>query len=556
MLKNLGLIYRLQKQSFHRTCIHCFLQITCLELTFCITEAQHVLLFDLWASKESFPTLPTMVRGALNATNICFEAVGEVELLSTVAARAQHMMDAGKQPDFSKLADLSAAGSVSAYAHVLGKFVQCFGGGPPWEAIKYLSTFSMVDKSVSLGKEYFQAVTEAEFSSTNMYPLLRLGLLCCNLTAPKAKIQDGFARLVSKSDVITCKSKIMACVLEDLEKRMAAAWKKALSSSPQANAFKAFGRFQVRSLLHILKKEKSGGEGASYGSLDEIMDLFNQELKNPEAQQVAASSASRGFVPSAMTMERAKNPMFLASLKLKLQVDEVCTRKNHPGKLFKITKVDENGVQIKFQDPVTSYEELIDAPQGEVVDMIKNAKGKIPQMMDDAKLESAFPDIVCHGEVEKSKAYLVLMECYNKLDCDSTYISVLSASRLFAKQACKKGDLVFVPVTSSAASLSFSKPKFDQRPTMVNSGGGILYIQAPKVFKEYEGKPPEGVIAPFFLVKFDEEKGNMKHEVIDFDGYKVTCLVNSKAIANGEEILACSKLDGSQPSHKKRKAAK
>ena len=151
----------------------------------------------------------------------------------------------------------------------------------------------------------------------------------------------------------------MASVLEDLEKRMAAAWKKALSSSPQANAFKAFGRFQVRSLLHILKKEKSGGEGASYGSLDEIMDLFNQELKNPEAQHVAASSASRGFVPSAMTMGQAKNPMFLASLKLKLQVDEVCTHKNHPGKLFKITKVDENGVQIKFQDPVPSYEELM-----------------------------------------------------------------------------------------------------------------------------------------------------------------------------------------------------
>ena len=68
-----------------------------------------------------------MVQGALNATNICFEAVGEVELLSTVAARAQHLMDAGKMSDFAKLAELSAAGSVSAYANVLGKFVQCFG---------------------------------------------------------------------------------------------------------------------------------------------------------------------------------------------------------------------------------------------------------------------------------------------------------------------------------------------------------------------------------------------------------------------------------------------
>ena len=48
----------------------------------------------------------------------------------------------------------------------------------------------------------------------------------------------------------------------------------------------------------------------------------------------------------------------------------------------------------------------------------------------------------------------------------------------------------------------------------------------------------------------------MKHEVIDFDGYKVTCLVNSKAIAKGEEILACSRLDGTLPSSKKRKTVK
>lgn len=278
-------------------------------------------------------------------------------------------------------------------------------------------------------------------------------------------------------------SKKMAPVLEDLEKRMAAAWEKTLSSSPQASAFKAFGRFQVRSLLRILKKEKSGGEGVTYGSLDEVMELFNQELKSHQAHVVAssASSASGGSVPQALTMEQAKDPMFLASLKLKLEVGEVCTHKNHPGKLFKITKVDGNGAQIKYQDPVTSYEEMIDAPPGEVLEMIKNAKGKIPQMMDAAKLEAAFPNAACHEEIEKCKAYMVLMDCYNQMDCDSTHIKVLGASKLFAKQAFKKAELVFVPVTSSAALLSFSKPKnFEQCPTMVNSGGKILCICHPK----------------------------------------------------------------------------
>ena len=102
---------------------------------------------------------------------------------------------------------------------------------------------------------------------------------------------------------------------------------------PKQVLSKPLERFQVRSLLHILKKEKSGGEGVTYGSLDEIMELFNQELESHQAHVVAssASSASGGSVPQALTMDQAKDPMFLASLKLKLEVDEVCTHKNHPG---------------------------------------------------------------------------------------------------------------------------------------------------------------------------------------------------------------------------------
>ena len=67
-----------------------------------------------------------MVQGALNATNICFEAVGEVELLSTVAARAQHLMDAGKCLILQNWLSCQLLDLFSAYANVLGKFVQCF----------------------------------------------------------------------------------------------------------------------------------------------------------------------------------------------------------------------------------------------------------------------------------------------------------------------------------------------------------------------------------------------------------------------------------------------
>ena len=96
-----------------------------------------------------------LIQGALNATNICFEAVGEVELLSTIALKAQQTLHDQQVPDFGKIAQMSAAGAVGLYANTLGKFVQYYGGGPPgFITIKYLSACSAQDKTLVLGKEF------------------------------------------------------------------------------------------------------------------------------------------------------------------------------------------------------------------------------------------------------------------------------------------------------------------------------------------------------------------------------------------------------------------
>ena len=81
-------------------------------------------------SRKEFKSLPNLIQVALNATNICFEAVGEVELLSTIALRAQQTLRGQQVPDFGKIAQMSAAGAVGLYASTLGKFVQYHGGGP------------------------------------------------------------------------------------------------------------------------------------------------------------------------------------------------------------------------------------------------------------------------------------------------------------------------------------------------------------------------------------------------------------------------------------------
>ena len=107
---------------------------------------------SIFASQDCFPTLPILVQGALNATSICFEAVREVELLSTIAMRACQILKDGQMPDFAKIAQLSAAGSVGLYASVLGKCVQSFGGGAPFEVIEYLASFFPARQSSDTGK--------------------------------------------------------------------------------------------------------------------------------------------------------------------------------------------------------------------------------------------------------------------------------------------------------------------------------------------------------------------------------------------------------------------
>ena len=96
-------------------------------------------------------------------------------------------------PDFSKIAQMSAAGQLDPYATFLGKLAQFYGGG--------------VDNTITLGKELVKAVAEIESSKEHLYPTCRVALLATNLTAPRSKAQDGFGRLVNRTDAMAVKAK-------------------------------------------------------------------------------------------------------------------------------------------------------------------------------------------------------------------------------------------------------------------------------------------------------------------------------------------------------------
>lgn len=507
------------------------------------------------------------MQAALNSTNICFEAVGEVELLSTIAMKATQVLQGGGEPNFAKIAELSAAGSVGLYASVLGKFVQSFGGGAPFEIVKYLATFSQQDKAVTLGKEFVMAITESEFSSLHLFPLVRVAFAVANLTAPKQKVQDGFSRLLTRTDVQALKAKKNHPKLLELESLMEKAWGEVCSHANKSLAYQAFGKMQVRALLHVCKKSRHGHEDKTFADLPEIYGLFSQDLRGmipaaaaaaPASQQTASSSAS-----AQITLDQAKDAMFLAGLKLDLKVGNLCTHKDHPQKAFQITAVKAGGIQLQFVDPITGSKLDLEVEADKLVALIKNCKGKVASVMSTATLSSSFATIRCQPELDKCHAYIALMAMYNAMDCDVSHIQVLSGlSKLYANCDFKKGDLTLVPITSSASMPTHEKPS--GFTPFLEHKDNKLYIMQPKAFKE--SKPDDGgIVAPFWIPKQDDDNGNLDFSVEQRKGLKALCLVNTKAIKKGEELLTkvklsdfISHLEGKAiavPKLKKRKAA-
>ena len=333
-------------------------------------------------------------------------------------------------------------------------------------------------------------------------------------------------------------------MLIEMENNFEPGWAKVTQHPDESIAFKIFGKFQVRSLLHILKKSKHGHEDKSFNRLKEILDLFEAELQLQQvasAQTASASSGSAaGAQQKAMGLDQAKDPMFLAQMKLELKTGSLVLHKQYAGKNFTVQKCDDTGVQLGYKGQITGYKEVVGVkPQGVISMIKKNTKAKIPGVVPNQELELALANIRCEAEIAKCHANVALMDMHNALDVDSSAIQALGMSRIFAQADFKKGELQFIQITSSASLLSVTKPS-TAAPHLIWKNTQP-YINPPKTYKE--GKPQEsGIVVPCFIVKHDDEEGNMDFQMIEYQGLKVLRMVNNTNIKKNDEILRKSKL--------------
>ena len=467
--------------------------------------------------------MPSLLQLGLNSTNICYQGVGELELMVTVATRAAQ--------------EICPHGPVSEYSSTIGKFVKLYGGGAPFSLIHFVASFAPTHGcSVNLGKDFFEAVTDVVYSQTCLYGMTRVALLLTNLTAPDNKQIDGYSRLLLRSDILclkaTCKlvsftfSLSIFCIsilllshswhpaqakkkkaeLDHLEDALRKAWDQLVADGllDQVTKNRIYGRFCVRAILLLLNKSKQGREDASYTSLDEIQDAMAKELKEKGKPGTAPGAASTTKPPeAALTVDQAHDPMYLADRKLGLTLGSVWSHKEYPGFLWVLQEKGAHHVKLLFTDPIKGEQQELEVGALDLIHCLKPSKAKLPTVLGSATVEGSFANVACEDEVFKCEAFLALASAYNELDVDSNTLQVLHGTklRMFSKIALKKGQLTLVPVTDKVSSLTMKEPESGEFGRMKHgTPGQEIWIAQPKLFKvsppEKDGPPTSGILRP------------------------------------------------------------
>ena len=122
----------------------------------------------------------------------------------------------------------------------------------------------------------------------NLFPLIRTAIWACQLTSTKH--QDGFAKLLTRSDIQRLASQQGMAATTTAESMLSDSWKLVQSQLPAEGTtatnsstnhlFKCYGKFCVRAILFLTKKEKFAPDQQKFQTLADILDRFTQDVAN------------------------------------------------------------------------------------------------------------------------------------------------------------------------------------------------------------------------------------------------------------------------------------
>ena len=208
-----------------------------------------------------------------------------------------------------------------------------------------------------MGETFFTTLVNLQFSSdTSKYPYLRVAALAANLVCPPEKVEDGRARLLTKTDLqgLTRKACLTQCTAAEtlLEECWSILSESMATGCTDATACHAiFGKVASRVALFLTKKGKDGPEGKSFNSLRELRDIFSKDVEKlvktgtpaKLEQRAASSAAAEKEVAKSADMADMNSPTYLA-MEAGFKVGCIYTHKS-TSKQFTLNAFEDEAVQ-------------------------------------------------------------------------------------------------------------------------------------------------------------------------------------------------------------------
>eukprot|EP00435_Cladocopium_sp_Y103_P036891 s4034_g9.t1 len=476
--------------------------------------------------EQEWPILPGIFQSALNSSNAIAKAANELEVAATLAQFFQGGMTLAQA--LARARD-GAMACQESLEHI-GHFVQHFAG-------------NYFNRQLMIGSDLMSALATTNFKVQGcVFPHLRVAIWAT--LSSSSKHQDGFSKLLNKSDVEKLRSNTMSDKIKSTEKILADSWKVIQDPALDVDhVTKAYGRLCVRCILFLLSKQKFSREEHEYQNLPEIVQAFSDEMKARPSMTLANSLDEEELQVTDTSQATAKNIALLQNQHVKLN-------QMHLGALEAPTTV-----QVSFDK----------------LHLWRPTKQKMPKVCPEAQVAQG---LYQGNELAQQELAKVQVDMALHLAMQSNQIAmdqcafVLNPPGLYILKTIKKAKhLKFVAIGNVSKVKKKEQPAQDQKVQsqhIVQHRGEEWSITPWKQDHTFD-QDGKSHLNPYWWVKpcDDEDVANMEFATVSQDGINVPILQNSKPLAAKEQLFYYkSKKDqeaasgSAAPSTKKRKTNK
>ena len=366
-----------------------------------------------------------------------------------------------------------------------------------------------------------------------------MALILCNLVSPK--VVDKISKLITKTDVLYLQKYQDLPAVEQL---LANGWKLMLKAAKDGKqtlevGYGNFGKFAVRVMLHVLKKERLGVEARGYQSLHAIEFLFKADLDKKADIRMQSSSSYQAQESSTLTtLEQSSSPAWIAQQKefeagkLYTYVDLKTEGVPHDKKIVIIKEMTDAAVVLETVSILSDQPEAFNISYDQLCNLTK-FNGKPPMNLSDDIIKH-LPQHSEHFRLEASKSSL--FSTMGKAAIDST-ISLgalkfgINPFLLMTNKAFKKNELK-LPLATDAMNRIHCEP--NKCGIHVKHDGVDFWVLMPAMPRTVimADVPKSMVVIPFWFVGSTSCKEDVNMEFRQ----STRELVNVRALKAGEML--------------------